>query len=423
MHDMSQSWDDHIGQAISMVPYGFAPFEICYKRRRGPDKDPESNFDDGLIGWRKFAYRSPDTLAPGNEWLFDEAGGVQGLNQQAPPDYTPVTIPIEKMLLYRTSAVKNNPQGRSALRSSYIPWYYAKNLAEIEGITAERMGTGVPTIYLGEGTTKSGDGSDFAMAKKVVRDLVVDEQEGIVFPHPKMTSEGRGILFELISPPSRGPIAFDQTIARYNQQIAQTLLAQFIFLGLTERGTQALAVRSTDFFVEALAGWLRGMTQTLNRYAVPRLFRLNSSAFEGITDFPEVSVGSLGKFDVAAIVNAVATAMQAGALTPDEGIERVLRDTLRLPEKSKEAPPTGTVPPKEQPPTEETPVEGETPPEPEGTEGEPALGGEDEEQAEGEEPEESTTHLLAETLAAMRQVVDVLTAEEFRGEGSGKGNK
>ena len=34
MEDMSLSWSDFIDQALSMLQYGFAPFEIVYKLRR-----------------------------------------------------------------------------------------------------------------------------------------------------------------------------------------------------------------------------------------------------------------------------------------------------------------------------------------------------------------------------------------------------
>jgi len=174
MHDMSHTWDDHIIQAATMLPYGFSIFEKVFKKREGMDGTVESKFDDGRIGWRKFAFRAQDTLAPGDEWVFDENGGIQGLNQQAPPKWTKVFIPIEKILLYRTTSAKNNPQGLSVLRTSWQPWYYSKNFQEIEGISAERMGGGLPVIYLGDGTSRAGSESDFEYAKKVVRDVRAD---------------------------------------------------------------------------------------------------------------------------------------------------------------------------------------------------------------------------------------------------------
>lgn len=329
MHDMSHSWEDHISQLSSMFHFGFAPFEIVYKRRLGPDNAVPSQFDDGRIGWRKLAFRSQDTLAAGNEWEFADDGGIKGLNQQAPPDWTPKFIPMEKMILYRTTAAKNNPQGLSLLRRIYIPWYYSKNISEIEGIAAERVGAGIPVMYLGDGTSLGGGDSDIKFAKQIVRDTRSDEQEGIVIPHPKQTADGRGALFELVSPPSRGLIDFEATIERYNKQISQTLLAQFLFLGLVKHGTQGLASVMVDFFAESVEGWLITISSTMNRFLIPKLIRLNG--FSGLTKYPQIEPGDVGETDMATLLEAVERAVASGTLIPDEGTERRVRQVLRVP--------------------------------------------------------------------------------------------
>lgn len=335
LDDMSHTWDDFIAQAITMVSYGFAPFEIVYKRRLGPDKDPASIADDGLIGWRKFAYRAPDTLAVGDEWVFDEAGGIQGLNQATQPTWQKIFIPIEKTLLFRTTAAKNNPQGRSILRGAFIPWYGAKTFAELEGIAAERMGAGIPIMYLGKGSSLVGATSDYELAKDLVRNVRIDEQFGIVVPRQKMGPDGEGMLFELLSPPSRGIVDFHQVIERYKQEISQTLLAQFLFFGLTAQGTQALAVRSTDFFTQAVGGWLKMMAQTINMHAVARLFKMNPK-FAALEVLPTIDAGSVDVVDVAALMGAITQATSAGALTAGPDIERAVRQALNLPDMPQE---------------------------------------------------------------------------------------
>jgi DNA-binding phage protein len=330
MGDMSHTFAEHITQALSMLSYGFAPFEICYKKRQGDEGTHLSQYDDGRIGWRKFAFRSQDTLSPGHEWEFDKNGGIKGMYQKHQWDKPEVFIPIEKMILYRTTAAKNNPQGRSALRAAYMAWYYAKNFAEIEGISAERMGGGLPVIYLGEGTSKAGTRSDFDFAKSVVRDVRSDEQAGIVFPYQKQGQDGRGVLFELVSPPAKGVVDFNRAIMRYNQQISQTLLAQFIFLGLTEYGTQSLAVELTDLFADAMSGWLTVVTDVLNRYIVPRLFKFNTFNVEIL---PKVTASPTQDADVEKVLNAITLAVGAGVLLPDEGVERHVRGMLEFPQR------------------------------------------------------------------------------------------
>lgn len=117
-NDMSHTWEDSISEGLSMVQFGFAPQEIIYKRRLGrkPGMDPQrpgerlpsSQFDDGRIGWRSLPIRGQDTII---KWFFDQNGGTRGLTQQ--PWVGPlVDVPIEKLLLFRPSQHKGNPEGR-----------------------------------------------------------------------------------------------------------------------------------------------------------------------------------------------------------------------------------------------------------------------------------------------------------------------
>lgn len=125
--DMSGTWDDTISEVLSMVPYGFAPLEICYKRRLGrqPGMDPRragkslprSKYDDGRIGWANLPLRGQDTVI---KWFFDENGEWQGLTQQ-PWTGPMVDIPMEKLLLFRPSQHKGNPEGRALDPETIIP--------------------------------------------------------------------------------------------------------------------------------------------------------------------------------------------------------------------------------------------------------------------------------------------------------------
>ena len=146
MQDMSHTFVDFIDQSLSMLQFGFAPFEIVYKLRRGDGsgrpgpKITESRYDDGKIGWRKFCLIGQDTLAPGSSWIFNEQdGSLMGLNQMPPigslnsmaNKQIYIAIPISKMILFRTTTEKNSPEGKSLLRGMFSPYYYAKNFAEI----------------------------------------------------------------------------------------------------------------------------------------------------------------------------------------------------------------------------------------------------------------------------------------------------
>lgn len=358
MEDMSQSWMDTIERALDMIQFGFSVAELTYKRRLGLTPGPVSQDDpvsglpetvpapaskyfDGRIGWRKWQFIGQDTLSPGSPWIFDNHGGIKGLRQQPPPVYINVQLPIEKLILFRTMTEKNNPEGRSLLRAMYPAWYFKKNLEEIEAISAERMGAGLPVIYAGRDVGKSSDAnSDIEKLKGVVRNVRVDEQMGVVIPFAKMgggANPGEGVLFELLAPPNAS-MDFDRMIQRYEKRMAMVGLAQFIHLGMDRVGTQALASAAMDFFTLSIQAWADLIEETIHRYATERLFRLNY--FDDITDWPRIKHEAVAQKSLTEFADALNKLVGSGVLTTGPEIETYVRELADLPSKPDEAPAT-----------------------------------------------------------------------------------
>ena len=361
LDDMSSSFTDVVDQALGMLQYGFAPAELVYKKRMGQDPgccmvtDPatgaeaefqlaHSKYDDGRIGWRKWLFMAPESLSPGSEWEFDESGGIQGINQTPPPSYQARFIPIDKAVLFRTTAEKNNPEGRSVLRAMWPAYYMYRNLQEIEAISDERMGAGFPVFYLGSDVPKdpNNPASDMYQFKNIVRNVRVDEQMGLVVPYAKMgggAAEGKGVLFELVSPPSRGVVDMNQVITRYEQRAMMVGLAQFVHLGMNSVGARALGETSLDFFTLAVSAWADSLADTINRFAVDRLMRLNY--FEGLTVNPHIAHESVMRNGLAEVATYINTLMQAQVLTPGPELEKYVRELADLPPKPETVDMTG----------------------------------------------------------------------------------
>lgn len=150
MDDMQQTWIDTISEILSFLTYGWSFHEIVYKRRMGRTKDnrTSSKYDDGLIGWMKLPIRSQETLY---QWEYDDQDNLIGMTQMPPPDFGLITIPMNKAMLFRTRSRKDNPEGRSILRTAYRSWYFKRRIQEIEGIGIERDLAGLPVITTPEG--------------------------------------------------------------------------------------------------------------------------------------------------------------------------------------------------------------------------------------------------------------------------------
>lgn len=333
IHDMSDSWDGTLAAILSMLTYGYSFHEVVYKKRDGYHKDPKrrSKHDDGMIGWRKWAIRGQETLW---EWDLDEQGGIQGMYQIDP--YTRserVHIPIEKALLFRTTTVKNNPEGRSLLRNAYRPWYYKKRIEEIEAVGIERDLAGLPVAFVPPEYLSSTASAEQVAVMNAVKDIVTsikrNEQEGVIFPAVYDERGNRVFDLTLMNSGGRRQFDIDSTIARYDQRIAMTLLSDFILLGHERVGSFALGTSKMDLWTVAVDAIARSIAEVVNQHAIPRLLRLN-----GMDDSkcPYLTFGDVANVDIASVSKFIVDLVGAGALTPDTALEEYLREIGNLPE-------------------------------------------------------------------------------------------
>ncbi len=348
MQDMSHTWADLIMENLSSLQYGYAPHEIVYKRRLG--KNPpnradgghqgQSDYDDGKIGWRRMPIRGQDTVI---QWFFDPTGTIKGV-RQLPWTGTLRDIPIEKMLLFRPIVHKNNPEGRSILRSAYQSYYYVKRLQELEAILGERMG-GVPVVKVPLAMIAAANAGDpkskasMESFKRLAVNLRIDEQMGVVIPSDVYQgtngpSSAEQYKLELIAPQGGrgGALNFENAIQRYTNNILTSVLADFLTLGHEARGTQSLAVTKVDMFFQATEGYLNSFAEIYNRYALPRLFELNGMDLDTM---PKIEPDLAQRVDLDVLSNFVLRLSQAGMpMFPNEDLQTFLLDAGGLPDVS-----------------------------------------------------------------------------------------
>lgn len=328
MKDMSHTWEDFVAEIVSMFAFGYHLCETVYKRRMGPDGRSASQFDDGLIGWRKMAPRAQESIL---YWIWDDEGGLQGAVQLAAPDYHTVPIPIEKMLLFRTTSLKNNPEGRSILRNCFRSWFFKRRIEEVEGIGIERDLCGLPVLYADAETINAMGG--LSQAQKLVSNIRVDDQMGVVLP---MAFDDKGNkLVELALLKSAGPKQTDAsaTITRYNQDILNTVLAGFVQFGQTPTGSRALHMSATQIFTLAIGAFMDNVAAVINRIAIPRLMTLNKM---DLKSRPKLVPGDIGVRDLDELGTFLQQCSQAGLTFFDPPTQDYIRKVARLPEAPKD---------------------------------------------------------------------------------------
>lgn len=335
MDDMQQTWIDTISEILSFLTYGWSFHEIVYKRRMGRTKDnrTSSKYDDGLIGWMKLPIRSQETLY---QWEYDDQDNLIGMTQMPPPDFGLITIPMNKAMLFRTRSRKDNPEGRSILRTAYRSWYFKRRIQEIEGIGIERDLAGLPVITTPEGMDIwDKDDEDMnairAGLEAMVKNIRRDSTEGLVLPF--------GYTFELTSTGGSRQFDTNSIIARYDTKISQTVLADFIQLGHESVGSFALSSDKTNLFSMAICAFLDIICQTFNSQGIPALIDINGDHFAGVTDYPRLTHGDIEDVDLATMATFIKDMTSIGVIIPDESLEDYVRQLGKLPKRTTDTAP------------------------------------------------------------------------------------
>lgn len=352
--DLDMTWQDAISEILTMLPFGWACMEWTIKRRLGgigtePTVPPPlgsqavggigyvapeflpSRFNDGLIGFGSWSLRSQETLFM---WEFDENSNAVVLQQQAPPDYAIRRVPLGKCFNFRTQSAKNNPEGRSIIRNAWTSYYLKKNLQVFEGIGIERDLAGYPVITTVQPDPQKGipdhdlwnpkDKDMVAMlasVKQLVRSVRRDEQEGMVLPW--------WLKFELVSTGSRRAFDTNAIIQRYDQRIAQSVLADFVMLGHEAVGSKAMAATKIGLFTTALSSFIDSLCAVINRQAIPLLMKWNAWPQQLTPILDHGDVESINLLELGAFIKDVAATGFNPLATPEA--QQAVMTAARLP--------------------------------------------------------------------------------------------
>ena len=305
LHDMDHTLDDHIAEALSFLSYGFAWFEVIYKRRVGPSERSDkkrSKFSDGRIGVRKIAARAPWTI---NKFDVDrQTGDVLGIEQTIGGFNNKSYIPTNKSIYYRTTSINGDPSGRSILRNAYTSYEYLNNLQAIEAIAVERELAGIPVARI-PAEYLSADASVaqtqfVSNLKQILRDVKFNEQGYIITPSDTyLDKDGsptniRMVDIELMASNGKRNIDIDPIVRRYQHDIARSVLSEFLLLG-SQGGSYALSKSKTDLFLRALESYIQAIVDVLNKQLVERLWELNGLPYDLM---PTIEAGDVAPHDL-----------------------------------------------------------------------------------------------------------------------------
>ena len=327
MNGLEQKWPELISDVLSMLAFGFSIFELTYYKRQ-----------DGMIGTKKAAPRTQETI---ERWDIDEAtGDVKGFWQQPPFGGSTIYIPISKCLHFRTTLNRNNPEGRSILRNAYKNYHFIKNIQMIEAIGIERDLSGLPVLKVpSEVLTNPEHAAKKQAYQSLVRDVKNNSQGGVVLPsEPWPDSEGRPsgtAQYELMLLSAEGTksVDADKVIKRHQGDALRSVLADFLMIATSGKGSMALSKTMTELFYGAIEGYMGSICAEMDRRYIDNLWQFNG--------FPEemkpcFKYGAIKPVDLVELGDFISKMAGAGFLLNDEETENVIRDVAGLPEANRD---------------------------------------------------------------------------------------
>lgn len=335
LDDLNQTWSDTVSEILSMLTFGWSFHEIVYKRRQGDNRreSRKSLYDDGKVGWAKFAIRGQDTL---QAWVYDEdTGDLLGMRQLAPPKFQTKPVPYAKSLLFRTTSHRENPEGVSILRTAYESYYRLKRMKDLEGIGHSRDLTGLPVMKVPSSMLSDAATPEELSLRNVLRRMVqnvrMDTQAGVMIPNDVDPVTKQPIYeFSLISSPGGRITDMPSTIQRYEQRIAMSLLTDFMLLGQDSAGSFALSSDKTSLFLSALDTYTGIICEVVNQRAIPKLMRVNGW---DPRDAPQLEAVQVRRPNLAEIGGFLQQVTAAGAAVfPNDELMKWLFSAAQFPE-------------------------------------------------------------------------------------------
>lgn len=334
MHDMDGSWDSFIESVIPVIEYGFALNEIVLRRRL---KRNNSKFDDGLIGLARLPVRSQDTVA---KWKFSEDGSeLLGIKQttagqenqmywQGKTDAEDGLLftPIDKLLHFTTNSEKNNPEGRSILKSIFLAFKELTLIQETQllGISKDQMGIlkiEIPPRYLDPNGSVE-DKAAVAGFQQIIDNYNNGVQRGLLVP-AMADAESKLPMFSYSLMESKGTAKYDTeaAIKRLQENILTALNVDPASLGVNSTGSAASKTSITALAVDSK---LKEIACVLNHKLMKTLHEANGWSTDNMPKFVYEEPES---FDIGEYSSAIQRIFATSAI---EVTRPVLNSILRM---------------------------------------------------------------------------------------------
>lgn len=340
MDDMENTWPQFMSEVITYLEYGFSVQEKVFRRRL---KRNGSKYNDNLIGLRKITPRSQETI---RHWNFSEDGrdlvsiGQSIKNMQNGQRYQAmvdpkdglVTISRPKFLLFSADSVKGNPEGKSVLKSVYLPYKQLTLLKDqlLMGIAKDLAAIpimGLPPKMMAADADPA-DQAAYTAYKQMMANVANGTQRGIAYP--LMYDEAGNKIFDFHLLEAKGQSKFDlpEIIKQLQTDILVALSADVITLGPDMQGSFSIKDTKTNLCTMAVEHRLNEIRDVLNNDLMKQLFELNGWNTDRM---PKFEFGDIADVDSEAFSKMIQRAASVGLIEVDRAWLNKIREVGGVP--------------------------------------------------------------------------------------------
>jgi hypothetical protein len=333
---MITSWEDQLSYLFEFVPIGYRYAEEVY--RVGPDSTGKVR-----VWLSHYADREPSAHS---RWLSRDDQHLDGVMQNmVGGGKVPEPIPANKLLLLTLNRTGSNFEGVGMLRPVWWWWRTKQRVANLMCVGLDRWAVPTPKVVVDRAVAEQiglTDGDIDAMiddAEAQAQAFISAEQSYLV--------ETSAVKFDTYAAQPNlyadGPI---NIITKCDSQIAAAFLAQFADLGNTETGARSVGEIHLSVFRRAainLCDLVAAQVSGVDRRGggtIGRLIRWNYGAVDS-SKLPRLTHTGLDTDDLAESLAMLPGLVQAGLITPDDELERIIRAKLGagdLPEDAQRSP-------------------------------------------------------------------------------------
>jgi len=291
-----------VKEAASAFEFGFSAAELVWKL--GAYQGQPAVLLD------RMKFRDPKTMTV----MTDMHGNVTGFRQYGDRGEL-IDLPPRKMFHYAYNAEFGSPYGMSDLRSVYKNWWSKKFIIQFWNVFLERMGAPIMAVKYPQGAPEELKST----LKKILQGL--SSKTEMLIP--------QGVEVELIEAQRAGQAGYRDALEYHDREISRGILVPAL-LGMSsdqQRGSDSqsrLHLRTLFKVTGMISDEIR---DAAHEQIVKRLVDFNFD----VTEYPEITWGDYGEFEMNEIIDAIRLMHSAGVLDMNQEDVNYARSVIGLP--------------------------------------------------------------------------------------------